>query len=154
MSQSIRPDEIAEIFEIDITKREEQTPAKPAVKKVSEQQQKILQLFDQFDTEHTKELDVYQLKKYIEKEWKVSLTEESIKYHCGQMFLEKAYKVQRSEFMGFHKYFSANITEISVCNSVYRGDLQIEGSGTECVCPVRGAVRRQDRSRFPVQIPR
>ncbi|ELP86642.1 hypothetical protein EIN_092070 [Entamoeba invadens IP1] len=109
-------------------------PAQPT--KTSEENMKILQIFDvrlyyffysttnlhlivsyrnnrkTYDVEQNKELDVYQLKKYFEKEWKVCLPEEAIKYHCGQTFLEKAYKVQRHEFVAFHKYVAANKNEI------------------------------------------
>ncbi|EDR26098.1 hypothetical protein EDI_023820 [Entamoeba dispar SAW760] len=115
MTQKLLPSDLEEIFEIDINtkevkKKEENETKKP--KKMNEQNQKILQKFDSYDTEHNGELDVYQLKKYIEKEFNISLTEETIKYHCGQTFLQKAYKVQRSEFIAFHKYITSNLNEM------------------------------------------
>ncbi|EDR23763.1 hypothetical protein EDI_124660, partial [Entamoeba dispar SAW760] len=115
MSQKLSPIDINEIFEIDVTKKEiiEKEKTQKGPKKMNEENLKILQKFDSYDTEHSKELDVFQLKKYIEKEFNISLNEETIKYHCGQTFLEKAYKVQRNEFIAFHKYIISNINEIS-----------------------------------------
>lgn len=115
MSLIPSPRDLAEIFEADSTRNDQQAPLPAQPKKMNEANLRIMALFDQYDTEKSNELDVYQLRKYMEKEWKVSLSEESIKYHCGQTFLRKAYKVQRGEFIAFHKYIGTNIAEITVC---------------------------------------
>ncbi|ELP90291.1 hypothetical protein EIN_504470 [Entamoeba invadens IP1] len=112
MSQKLNISDLKDIFEMDLTKKEP-TPQKAVENtKMTGQNKEILMKFELYDTEHTRELDVYQLKKYIQREWGVCLSEETIKYHCGQTFLEKAYKVQYTEFIAFHKYIAANIEEI------------------------------------------
>ncbi|KAL7718856.1 C2 DOCK-type domain-containing protein [Entamoeba marina] len=100
------------IFERDFEKVKEVAP--PPVRsnvKKNETNQKILS--KNMTLNALVNLMFIKLKKYINFEWKVCLTEETIKYHCSQTFLEKAYKVQESEFIAFHKYIAANIQEIT-----------------------------------------
>ncbi|KAL7715469.1 C2 DOCK-type domain-containing protein [Entamoeba marina] len=112
-NQEILKADVKMIFERDFEKFKEVAPPVKSKIKKNETNQKILSKFKEYDTESSGELDVYQIKKYINFEWKVCLTEETIKYHCSQTFLEKAYKVQESEFIAFHKYIAANIQEIT-----------------------------------------
>ncbi|ELP90849.1 hypothetical protein EIN_359320 [Entamoeba invadens IP1] len=110
---------------------------------------KILSKFDLYDTENNKELDVYQLRKYIEGEWKICLSEESIKYHCGQNFLEKAYKVQRNEFIAFHKYITANLEEIKKENT--QSDLEVFESQFTEDSPVDSQYKLLDKNCFVIE---
>ena len=103
--------DLIEIFgKENIKKGKIKQPEKPT--KQNEQNKKILEIFQKYNSEKNNELDVYQLTKYFENEWKIHLTEETIKFHCGQTFLEKSNKVQEKEFIQFHKYITQNIEEI------------------------------------------
>ena len=82
-----------------------------AQKKVNEQTQQLLELLDS-DTEHCSELDVFQIGKYLQREHRLTLSEEVIKHQCNQTFLENGNTVSRPEFVAFDKDIKTNLPEL------------------------------------------
>ena len=54
-----------------------------AQQKVNEQKQRFLELFDRPETEHRSELDVYQIGKYLQREYRLSLYTNDMQEICS-----------------------------------------------------------------------
>ena len=112
MNTNINKNYIIEIFGKENINQTTKPKIEQKQTKINDAQKKILEIFDKYDSEQTGEIDIYQLQRYFLNEWKVQLSEDTIKYHCNQTFSEKANKIQKKEFISFHKYVSGNIEEI------------------------------------------
>ncbi|ELP85843.1 hypothetical protein EIN_282140, partial [Entamoeba invadens IP1] len=94
-------------------KRPEEMSPQAKKQQKKEEEDRLLELFDRYDTEDRKEIDSYQISKYLQQQFKLYLPDYLIKQLIGEKVMSiTSTKIQRKDWLGFCTILDAKYEEL------------------------------------------